>query len=53
VGRVVNAETLDLLRRIEELLTRQQWLDTGIDPEAVLLREVRAALAKHTSQEAA
>ena len=35
-------------RKAEAIFTRANWLDTGSDPEAVALRELRAAIAKAT-----
>ncbi|HSC06789.1 MAG TPA: hypothetical protein VLD59_08180 [Steroidobacteraceae bacterium] len=34
---------------VEALLTRQRWTANGNDPESVLLRDARAAIAKATT----
>lgn len=41
-------DLLAVAQKCEALLTRQKWCETGDDPEAVLLREARAAIAKAT-----
>lgn len=45
--RLIN-ELLDAARKAEAIFARARWLDTGPDPEAVALRELRAAIAKAT-----
>lgn len=39
-------DLLDIAQRVEAMLTRQRWLATGDDPESVLLRDARAAIAR-------
>ena len=39
-------DLLVAVRKAEAIFTRANWLDTGSDPEAVALRELRAAIAK-------
>ena len=42
-------ELLAVAQKCEAMLTRQKWLPDGTDPEAVLLREARAAIVKAQS----
>ena len=39
-------DLLAIVERVEALLTRQKWAADGFGPEAELLRDARAALAK-------
>lgn len=39
---------LDIAQRVEALLSSQRWLPDGDAPEAVLLRDARAAIAAAT-----
>lgn len=39
-------DLLAVAQKCEAMLTRQKWLPDGTDPESVLLREARAAIAK-------
>lgn len=41
-------ELLEAARKAEAVLARGKWLDTSPDPEAVALRELRAAIDKAT-----
>jgi hypothetical protein len=40
------ADLLAVAQQCEAMLTRQGWLPDGADPESVLLRAARAAIAK-------